>query len=109
MKFLITENQFKSAHFKYLDYLFEDMYEVKSEEYPDSGFWKKDDKVVLELRNSGYLWVLYSIWDNISDMFSLEYDETQQLIKDWVERRLKLEIITPVLIQAKKKLYFNTD
>jgi hypothetical protein len=105
MKFLITENQFKSANFKYLDYLFEGMYEIESKKYPDSRFWKKDDNVVLELRNSGYLLVLYSIWENISNMFSLEYDETQQLIKDWVKKRLKLEIITPVLVQAKKKLY----
>ena len=81
--------------FKYLNYLFDGMYEVESEEYPDSRFWKKDDKVVLELEESGQLRVLHSIWENISNMFSLEYDETQQLIKDWVEQHLKLGVVEP--------------
>ena len=41
----------RKLHFKFLDYLFEDIYEVKSKEYPDSRFWKKNDNVVLELEN----------------------------------------------------------
>jgi len=50
---------------------------------------------VLELRISGELWILYSIWDNISSFFGLDYDATQQLIKEWVEEHLKLGDITP--------------
>jgi len=53
--------------------------------------------VVLELVESGAFWVSLSIWDNISDMFSLEYRETQQLMKEWAEQRLELEGITPVM------------
>ena len=95
MKYIITENQMRRLEFKYLDYLFDGMYEVESEEYPDSRFWKKDDKVVLELEESGQLRVLHSIWENISNMFSLDYDETKQLIKEWAEQHLELGVVEP--------------
>jgi hypothetical protein len=105
MKILITENQMRKVQFKYLDYLFEDMYEIKSAKYPDSKIWKKDDEVVLELSNiTGQLRVLYSIWSDISNMFSLEYDETEQLIKDWVEQHLEVERITSLY---KTKFYHS--
>ena len=100
MKYIITDKQIKRAEFKYLNYLFEDMYEASSKKYPDRRFWKIDDKVVLELRISGELWISYSIWDNISSMFSLKYGETQQLIKEWVEEHLKLGDITPKMSTA---------
>jgi len=95
MKILITENQMRKLEFKYLDYLFGDMYEVESAKYKHSKFWKKDDEVMLELEKSGEMRVPFSIWRNISNMFSLDYDETKQLIKDWVEQHLELEGITP--------------
>ena len=83
------------GYFKYLNYLFEDMYSVKSKSYPDSTFFKKNDKVILELEKSGTLWVLYSVWTSIADMFSLDYSETQQLIKAWMEQQLKQEVVAP--------------
>jgi hypothetical protein len=95
MKILITENQIRRLQFKYLDYLFDGMSEIKSAKYPGDIRWKKDGKIILELGRTGKFWVLYSIWDNISNMFSLDYDETQQLIKEWVEQHLELEDITP--------------
>ena len=95
MKYIITEEQIKRVEFKYLDYLFEDIYEISSEKYPNSRFWKKDGEVIMELGKSGNLWVLYSIWDDISNVFSLDYNKTQQLIKEWVEEHLKLGYITP--------------
>ena len=97
MNILITENQLRKVQFKYLDYLFEDMYEVESAKYKRSKFWKKNDKVVLELEKSGDLLVLHSIWDDISNMFSLENRETQQLMKEWVKQRLGLVGVTPII------------
>jgi len=107
MKFLITENQMRRLEFKYLDYLFGDMYEVKSKHYPNSRFWKKGDKVVLELVKLDRLWVLHSIWNDISNMFSLENRETQQLIKEWVEQHLELGGITPPPAEPKLSWWWN--
>ena len=98
MKYIITENSLRRVQFKFLDYLFEGMYEVESKNYPDSRFWKKDDRVVLELYEFGDLWISHSIWDDISNMFSLDYDETQQLIKKWMEQNLGLEGYVPSIL-----------
>jgi hypothetical protein len=95
MKIIITENQLRKVQFKYLDYLFEGIYEVESKKYPDSRFWKKDGKVVLELEIYGELYVSRPIWNDISNMISLDFDKTQQLIREWVEQRLGLEEVTP--------------
>jgi hypothetical protein len=89
------KDRLRKVQFKYLDYLFENTYGVKSKFYPDSTFFKKDDKVILELEKSGTLWVLYSVWGSISDTFSLQYEETQQLIKEWMECQLKSGVVVP--------------
>ena len=91
------KDRLRKVQFKYLDYLFENTYGVKSKFYPDSTFFKKDDKVILELEKSGTLWVLYSVWGSISDTFSLQYEETQQLIKEWMESQLKQGEVAPFL------------
>ena len=88
-------DKLRKHQFKFLNYLFEDMYPAKSKYYPDSTFFKKDDKVTLELEKSGTLWVLYSVWTDIADMFSLNYNETQQLIKAWMEQQIKSKKVTP--------------
>ena len=92
------KDKIRKSEFKFLNYLFENMYSVKSKFYPDSTFFKKDDKVILELEKSGTLWVLYSVWTDISDMFSYGYVETQQLIKEWMEQQIKSEEVEPQLI-----------
>ena len=90
------------VEFTYLDYFFKEMYEVKSKHYPDSTFVKKDDKVILELEKSGTLWVLYSVWSHISDMFSFDYEKTQKLIKEWMEAQLKSREVTPGCFVARR-------
>jgi len=89
------KDRLRKVQFKYLDYLFENTYGVKSKFYPNSTFFKKDDKVILELEKSGTLWVLYSVWNSISDTFSIQYEETQQLIKEWMEKQLNSGEVTP--------------
>jgi hypothetical protein len=79
---------------EYLLYLFGDLTElnVKSE----SRYWKNNEySVVLELKKSGNLWVRYTIWDSFSKFFSLQYGETQSVMKDVLEEHLKLGGITP--------------
>ena len=96
LKVIITESQLSGIYWKYLKFLLGDLTEVHSEKYPDSRFWKNDEYgVVLELRKSGILYVHYNIWNSFSDFFSLQYDETQQIMKDVLEEHLKLVGITP--------------
>lgn len=84
----------RKLEFKYLDYLFEGMYEVESKRYPGSIFWKKDDDILIVLEKSGIMWVDNEILEDFSDTFSLGYDEAQQIIKEWLMKHLNLERIT---------------
>ena len=57
---------------------------------------KKDKKKqVSMLLKSRKLRIINQYWENISNMFSYEYDETQDLIKEWAEQRLGLVGISP--------------
>jgi hypothetical protein len=96
MKIIITESQLNGAYWKYLKYLLGNLTEVQSDKYPTYRFWKNDEYgVVLELRKSGNLWVHSEIWTNFSEFFSLQYNETQQVMKSLLEEHLKLGGITP--------------
>lgn len=99
MKILITESQYNKAIDKYLTYLFEP-HEVKiSEKYPYSVFWVKDGKVIAEIENSKkFFWVRYSIWDEISSMFSFHYNEIPKVIKPWLKEHYGLGSLTPRLV-----------
>ena len=87
----------RRVQFKYLDYLFEGIYEVRSPQIPNTIFFKKDNEIVFALRTRRYnkLEVSYTIWEDIQNMFSLEYYDTQDLIKEWVEQHLGLENVKP--------------
>ena len=80
------------AQFTYLDYVFKDMY--KSEEYTNSKVWVKDGEMILQLEKSGRLWIERQIWNHIRDMFSIEYPEINELIKEWGDENLDLDGIT---------------
>ena len=95
MKYLITESQYNKAIDKFITYQFEPHEEKISKDYPDSIFWIKDGEIIVEIKKSKDVWVLDSVWNSISDMFSLEYDDTKSVIKSWLEKHYKLGGLTP--------------
>ena len=95
MKYIITESQYNKAIDKFITYQLEPHEEKTSKEYPNSIFWVKDNEVIAEIEKSEYFWIDYHIWDTISLMFSLEYEETQEVIKEWLEEHYKLGSLTP--------------
>jgi hypothetical protein len=95
MKYIITENQYNNTIDKFITYLLEPHEEKRTKKFPDSIFWIKDGKIIAEIENSKHFWVSHQIWEYINVMFSLEYTETQQVIKDWLEEHYKLGGLTP--------------
>ena len=96
MKYIITESQYSNAIDKFITYQFEPHEVKKSSKYPDSIFWVKDGEVIAEInKNSGYFFIERQIWKTISSMFSMEYNETQRVMKDWLEEHCKLGGLTP--------------
>ena len=97
MKYIITESQYSNSIDKFITYLLEPHEEKKTKKYPGAIFWVKDGEVIVEIQKSGYFWVSPQIWKSISVMFSLENDETLQVIKDWLEEHYKLGGLKPLL------------
>ena len=95
MKYLIKESQYNNAIDKFISHQFEPHKEKRTKKYPESIFWIKDGEVIAEIKELAFFWVSHQIWKNINVMFSLEYDETQQVIKDWLEEHYKLGGLTP--------------
>lgn len=98
----------KVVYWDYLKYLLGDLTEVHLEKYPDYRFWKNDEYgVVLQLDDSGNLFIHYDIWRYFSVFFYLQYDEVQQVIKSMLEEHLKLVEITPEPMLAKYAAELN--
>ena len=95
MKIIITESQYSKAINRYITYCLEP-HEVKTNErYPDSLFWVKHQEVIVQIEKSKNFWLRSKIWDDISRMFSLDYDETQSHINMWLEEYYGLGNLIP--------------
>jgi len=82
---------------KYLNKMYGDLEEYRTDKRPNSIFFVKNKKVHMEqdLKN-GMLWVGYdTIWSDLENTFSLEYDDVQSIIKKWVEVTYNLKGVTP--------------
>ena len=108
MKYIITESKFNHLIKKYISNKFKKLIVKTTENH--IFFVDNTNKIILELVKSDLLFVdsrnLLFVdsrsWNNISDMFSLDYDETQRGIKEWAEESLKLESVTPIICGADK-------
>lgn len=97
MKYTITESQYNKIIDKFITSQFEP-HEVKTSKQFAVVLWVKDDKSVLEIEKMlGYddLWVSHEIWDLISDMFSLNFKETQEVIRKWMEEHYNMGGLIP--------------
>jgi len=104
MKYIIKESQYNNAIDKFITYQFEPHEEKRTKKHSESIFWVKDDEVIAEITNSKYFWVNDQIWKNINFMFSLEYDETQQVIKEWLEEHYGLGSLSPAWINFSNEI-----
>jgi hypothetical protein len=103
MKYIITENQMNRAVFKWLNLEYGDLTPFETEEYPDYIFFMKDGEVVFEYnKKNGYVGISYDkIWSFLKSFFGLEYEEIQELTKEWVEEHYKLRVTTTALLYHK--------
>ena len=99
MKFIITENKLNNVALSWMNKNFSpDQLEiVTSEKYPNSVFFRKDGKVVME-QDKEYkdFWVDYhEIWSFFESFFGMEYQQIQEVLRYWLEENFKLKGYTP--------------
>jgi len=99
MKYIITESKFEQVVIKYLNKMYGNLEEYKTDERPDSVFFVKGKKVYMkqDLKNDD-LYVDYdTIWSDLKNTFSLERGEIKSIISKWVEETYKLRGVTPFI------------
>ena len=90
-------NKLEHIVLKYLNKLYGDLENCRTDDYPDSVFFVKSKKVYMEyyLKNEK-LYVDYNtIWSDLENTFSLEYNDIQSIIKKWMEVTYNLRGLTP--------------
>jgi hypothetical protein len=96
MKYIITENQLDRTIIKLLNLEYGDSTPFETEEYPDYIFFMKDGEIIFDYyKKNGIVYISYDkIWSFLENFFGLEYEEIQDLTKEWVEEHYKLRVTT---------------
>ena len=98
MKYIITENKMKNVILHFLNKMYGDLAEYRTDEYPDSIFYIKGEKIYMEREiETGRLWVDYNtIWQDLKMWFSLNYQDIQSVIDKWVEEDYNMRGVIPL-------------
>ena len=78
----------------YLNNNFGDLTRKTNSEYPNSVFYvNPSNEVMMECyKGSEYVYIHNDyIWSKIESLFHIDYDDTQSIIKVWLEETYKLE------------------
>ena len=99
MKFIITENKLEKVASSWMNKNFSpDQLEIVTlERYPNSVFFRKNGKVVMRQdKKTKRFWFDYDdIWSFFESVFSMEYQQIQDVMRYWLKETLKLEDYTP--------------
>lgn len=73
---------------------FGDLTPIETEEHPDYIFFMKDGKVFFNYnKKPKTVGISYDkIWSFLESYFGLEYEEIQDIIKEWIEGHYKLRV-----------------
>ena len=98
MKYIITEGQFEDGIIRYLNEMYGDLKEYRTDKYPEFILFIRDKKVYMiqDLRTRKLVADNNTIWEDLKTMFGLNYDESLHIIKKWMEETYKSKGFTPV-------------
>ena len=101
MNIIVDRPQLVRAVLLYLNMNFGDLTRKTIEKYPNSVFYvKSDNEVMMEYdKEYEYVFIHYeNIWSKIESLFHLNYDDTQSIMKVWLEEKpYELVGVTPEL------------
>jgi hypothetical protein len=101
----MTDN-LKHKIIKYLNSEYPELEQFETEEYPRYIFFMKDRKVIFDYdKKNGYVFISNDeIWSFLESFFGLEYEEIQDLTKQWVEEHYKLRATTTNIDAYRKSI-----
>jgi len=94
---MVMDKRLKKIIFKKL---YEDLSGVEMIQRDDSIWFIDRDKKFwyLEYQNGGKLYWRYPFFGDFFNLFSMQMDEYEQIISDWVEEVLNSKVVTPISI-----------
>ena len=101
MKIIITEHQLKETAIAWMNINFspDQLEVVKSKKYPNSIFFKKNGKIVMQQdkKNKEFWFDCGEIWSFFESFFNMKYKEIQDVLRTWLKETFKLEGYRPLI------------
>ena len=99
MKYIITESKLERAIIHFLNKMYGDLTEYRTDEYPDAIFYIRGKKIYMERDvKKGALWVDYeTIWEDLENWFSLGDDDIEYVIANWVKETYNIMDYIPYI------------
>ena len=97
MKYIITESQFEDGVINYLNEMYGDLKEYRTDLHPESLFFVKGKEVLMELNTENMRLEVDcdTIWEDLETVFSIDYDDVENIIKKWMEDTYNLRGVRP--------------
>jgi hypothetical protein len=98
MNIQVNKHQLERVVIKWLNNYFGDLTTKKHKDNPDSVFYvNSHNEVMMESdKKNERVYINYAhIWSKIESLFHLDYNDTQSIMKVWLEETYKLEGVTP--------------
>jgi uncharacterized protein YegL len=91
-------DKLKHIALNYLNKEYSGLVRYETDKWKDYIFFMKDGKTIYEYnKKNGEVYISYEhIWSFLESFFGLEYEEIQDLTKEWVEEQFKLDVTTTV-------------
>ena len=96
MNIIVDKPQLVRAVLLYLNNNFGNLTPKTNSEFPNSVFYVNSDNEVMMEYGQGVVVIHYKqIWSKIESLFHLNYNDTQSIMKVWLEETYKLEGVKP--------------
>ena len=110
MKYIITESRLDNVIFNYLDIKLNGIEKRKSINNYDVLFILPEQEfAMLGWKGPGDLFVLYTLIDDIQNIFTLERDESLDVIGKYVKDRYKLKVTNPMEVGLMYSMILKID
>ena len=99
MRIIISEGKINDVAKKWLTDNYGNLESYETDKYPNHIFFMKDGKFILEYnRKNGYCRISHKeIWLFLESVFQLEYEEIQDIVKEWVGEHYKLRVTKTII------------
>ena len=99
MNIQVNKHQLERVVIKWLNKHFGNLTPKKHKDYPDSIYYVNDNnQVLMEYDKKTERVYIHNddIWSKIESLFHLNYNDTQSIMKVWLEESYKLKEVTPL-------------